>query len=103
MAGAQFQTGSAEMIAAVRSMQDVNQQLQSNLSNLQGEVEGVIGAWAGTAATAFQTLMGKFQEDAKNLNNDLMQISEAVQGNQQAYAAQEQEQQSSMSQILNGL
>ena len=41
MAGAQFTTGSAELIAAVRSMQDVNQQLQSNLSALQSEVEGV--------------------------------------------------------------
>ena len=103
MAGAQFQTGDAEMTAAVQSMQDVNSQLQSNLQRLASEVEGVVGAWAGQAATAFQTLMGKFQDDAKKLNQDLLQISEAVTGNKNAYVQQEQEQQSAMSQILNGL
>ena len=103
MAGAQFQTGSAEMTAAVSSMQDINSQLQSNLSQLQSEVEGVIGAWGGQAATAFQTLMSKFHEDSTKLNQDLMQISDAVEGNRKAYVAQEQEQHSAMTNILNGL
>jgi len=103
MAGAQFTTGSVEMTAAVSSMQDVNSQLQNNISQLQSEVEGVVGAWGGDAASAFQTLMVKFHEDATKLNNDLMQISEAVEGNRKAYVAQEQEQHSSMTNILNGL
>lgn len=99
----QFTTGSAEMTSAVQSMQEVNQSLQQHLSQLRSEVEGVVGAWGGDAASAFQTLMTKFDEDANKLNTDLMQISEAVEGNRKAYVQQEQEQHSSMTSILNGL
>ena len=102
MAG-NFQTGSAEMLAAVSNLRDVNQALQGNLSRLQSEVEGVSGAWQGAAATAFANLMSKFNEDATKLNQDLEQISEAVEGNQKAYQAQEDSAQSSMSSILGGL
>jgi WXG100 family type VII secretion target len=100
---AQFTTGSAEMLAAVQQMEDVNSALQGNLKTLQSEVEGVSGQWAGAAATAFTTLMSKFNEDATKLNQDLSQIAEAVTGNQKTYQAQEDEAQSSMSQILGGL
>jgi WXG100 family type VII secretion target len=100
---ASFQTGSAEMLAAVKSMEDVNQQLQNNLKHLQSEVEGVATAWRGTAATAFNTLMSKFNDDATKLNTDLNQIADAVRGNQVNYQAQEDSAQSSMSSILSGL
>ena len=103
MAGAQFTTGNAEMLAAVSNMEQVNQALQGNLRNLQNEVDNVASAWAGQAHTAFQTLMAKFNEDATKLNTNLQQISEAVRSNNQAYQAQEQDQQSSMTQILGGL
>lgn len=102
MAG-KFATGSAEMLQAVSSMESANQALQGNLSRLQSEVEGVAGNWQGTAATAFATLMAKFDEDGKKLNTDLQQIADAVRGNQQAYQAQEDENQSSMTNILGGL
>ena len=102
MAGS-FQTGSAEMLAAVKSMEDINAQLQKNLQTLQSEVESVSSAWKGSAATAFNTLMGKFNEDANKLNQDLSQIAEAVGTNQKAYQAQEDSAQSSMTSILGGL
>src|ERR1700756_1555539 len=95
-----FQTGSAEMLQAVKSMEDANQSLQANLRTLQSEVEGISGQWVGTAATAFTNLMDKFHTDATQLNNDLQQISESVRGNQQAYQASEDDNQSSISNIL---
>ena len=100
---AQFQTGSAEMLAAVQSMDEVNQALQGNLSRLQSEVEGISGQWAGAAASAFTNLMAKFNDDATKLNRDLQQIGEAVAGNNKAYQAQEDSAQSSMTSILGGL
>jgi WXG100 family type VII secretion target len=100
---AQFTTGSPEMLQAVQSMEQVNQALQGNLKNLQSEVDGVSGQWSGAAASAFTTLMAKFNEDGAKLNTDLQQIAEAVGSNQKAYQASEDEQQSSMSQILGGL
>lgn len=84
-------------------MEDVNSQLQSNLRNIASEVEGVAGAWVGSASSAFQTLMNRFHEDATKLNQDLLQISQAVTGNKTAYVQQEQEQESQMNRILGGL
>jgi len=100
---AQFTTGSPEMLAAVSSMEQANQALQGNIKNLQSEVEGVGGAWSGAAATAFSTLMAKFNEDATKLNTDLQQIADAVRSNNSTYQAQEDQAHSSMSQILGGL
>lgn len=102
MAGS-FQTGAAEMMSAVQSMEQVNQALQANLKNLQSEVEAVSSAWQGTAASAFNNLMVKFNEDATNLNKDLQQIADAVTGNNRSYQAQEEQAHSSMTQILGGL
>jgi WXG100 family type VII secretion target len=98
-----FQTGSAEMLQAVKSMEETNQAMLGNLKTLQGEVEQVAGMWQGAAATAFTTLMAKFDEDAAKLNRDLGQIAEATTGNQKAYQAQEDTTNSAMSQILGGL
>lgn len=102
MAG-QFTTGSQEMLAAVQSMEEMNQQLQKNLSTLQNEVSEVAAQWRGAAASAFTTLMSQFNDDASKLNTDLSQIADAVRGNSQAYSANEDQAQSSMTSILGGL
>lgn len=101
MAG--FQTGAQELQKAAQQMEQSNQQLMGNLKNLAGECEQIRGTWAGAAATAFSNLMERFQADAKNLNDSLNSISEAVTGNAQAYAQQEQEAQDSISRITSAL
>jgi WXG100 family type VII secretion target len=101
MAG--FQTGADELVKAAQQMENTNQQLQSNLSQLANEVESIAGVWQGEAASAFQTLMTHFQTDAKNLNDSLNQIAEAVSGSATAYRQQEQESQSSLSSITQAL
>jgi WXG100 family type VII secretion target len=101
MAG--FQTGADELVKAAQQMETTNQQLQQNLSQLANEVEQIQGAWVGEASTAFQTLMTHFNDDAKNLNQSLNQISEAVSGSATAYRQQEQESQQSLSSITQAL
>ncbi|HYS39424.1 MAG TPA: WXG100 family type VII secretion target [Pseudonocardiaceae bacterium] len=98
-----FQTGSTEMLQAVKTMEEVNQAMLGNLKTLQQEVEQVAPTWQGAAASAFTTLMAKFDEDAAKLNRDLGQIAEAVTGNAKAYQAQEDTTNSQMTQILGGL
>ncbi|HEX3791408.1 MAG TPA: WXG100 family type VII secretion target [Pseudonocardiaceae bacterium] len=101
MAG--FTTGSPELLQAGKQLEDTNQQLMAALNSLEQEVEGVAGAWSGSAASAFQTLMQHFSDDAKKLNTDLDQISQAVTGNAKAYQQQEDESQQSLSSIISGL
>lgn len=102
MAGS-FATGAAELQKAAQQMNDTNQQLMSNLSKLAGECENIKGTWKGQASIAFANLMERFQTDAKNLNQSLEQISEAVGANASNYAQQEQEAQQSISQITSTL
>jgi WXG100 family type VII secretion target len=101
MAG--FETGSAELMQAAGEMENANQDLQSQLSQLATAVDAVEGAWKGMAATAFQQLMMKFGQDAKSLNEALLAISEQVTGSAQAYQAQEEAANQSVSQIMSTL
>ncbi|HEY4021595.1 MAG TPA: WXG100 family type VII secretion target [Pseudonocardiaceae bacterium] len=102
MAGS-FKTGADELQRAGTQMEDTNSQLMSNLSKLASECEQIRGTWQGAAAIAFTNLMSRFEEDAKNLNNSLQQISEAIGANATNYRQQEQEAQQSMSSITNTL
>jgi WXG100 family type VII secretion target len=101
MAG--YQTGAAELLKAAGQMETTNDQLMNNLKKLSDEVEQVTSSWSGQAATAFQTLMSKFSEDATKLNKDLDTISHAVTGNAQAYRQQEDEAAQSVSAIASAL
>jgi WXG100 family type VII secretion target len=100
---AYFQTGSTELRQAAKSMEDGNANLMQQLSQLASAVEGVSGAWVGQAHTAFQTLMSRFAEDSKKLNDSLVQIAEQVSGSATDYDVQEQQAQQSLSAITNTL
>lgn len=101
MAG--YTTGAPELQAAAKEMESGNADLMQQLSQLASSVEGVSGAWQGAAATAFHSLMARFSEDAKKLNDSLVQISEQVAGSATAYQAQEEQAQQSLSSITNTL
>jgi len=98
-----YEAGSAELKQAARQMEDTNANLMNQLSQLASAVEGIAGSWKGQAHTAFQTLMGRFAEDAKKLNDSLVQIAEQVSLSSDEYDRQEAEAQQSLSQITNVL
>jgi WXG100 family type VII secretion target len=102
MAGG-YTTGAAELTKAAQQMESTNTQLMNNLKKLSDEVEQVASSWKGQAATAFQTLMSKFSDDAQKLNKDLDTISQAVTGNANAYRQQEDEAAQSVSAIASAL
>ena len=98
-----YQAGSAELKKAASQMEQANADLMGQLSQLASSVEGIAGQWAGSAHTAFQTLMGRFAEDAKKLNDSLVQIAEQVSLSSDEYVKQEEEASQSLSQITNTL
>lgn len=101
MAG--YQTGSDELRRVAGQMMDANQNLQSELQQLASAVDAVQGAWQGQAATAFTSMMQRFQQDAKTLNESLVNISEQTTGSAQAYDEQEQAANDSVSAIAQTL
>lgn len=99
MAG--FDVGSVELRQAGQEMVDANENLMQQLQQLAAAVDAV--AWKGQAATAFKSLMTAFNNDAKRLNDALMNMAEQVAGSADAYEAQEQAAQESLTGITQAL
>jgi early secretory antigenic target protein ESAT-6 len=103
MAGNMYTTTPEEMQRAATQVQQTNEQVQSMLSQLQGQLEPLSGAWRGQAATAFQSLMVRWNNDARQLNQALSGIGEAIQVSGRSYQQAEETHSQSMSQIASAL
>jgi WXG100 family type VII secretion target len=98
-----FGTTVEEMQRAGQHVFAVNNAVQGDLANLQGRLAPLAGAWRGEAATAFASLMARWDADARALNEALRSIGEAVQGSAASYQAEEEQSASSMSAIQAAL
>ncbi len=102
MAG-MYQTTPEEMQRAATQVQQVNEQVQARLSQLQSQLAPLAGAWQGEASTAFQGLMERWNNDAKQLNQALRGIGESIQVSGRSYQQAEEAQKQSMSSITSAL
>jgi WXG100 family type VII secretion target len=66
------------MQAAAQHVQEVNDQIQSQLSSLLNRLEPLKGAWKGEGATSFNALIERWHEDATQLNQVLQSIGERL-------------------------
>jgi WXG100 family type VII secretion target len=90
MTSGAFNTETAQMQQAAGKVDDVNNQVRSLLSSLQGQVEAVQAAWQGQAAATFQQIMVRYNEDATKLSQALEGISEQIRGSGTGYATSDQ-------------
>ena len=81
----------------------VNDTVQADLATLRSRLVPLAGAWRGDAATAFATLMARWDADAKSLNDALRGIGEAIQGSGVSYQAQEDQHAGGLSSIRAAL
>jgi len=91
------------MNKAAQSVQQTVQEIRSEMSSLQGNLEPVASAWKGSAASAFQQLMQRFMDDGQKLTQALDAIGESLSSNTKSYSAVEESSQSSISKLLGGL
>jgi WXG100 family type VII secretion target len=103
MAGSSYQTDIQTMGDASQKVFNVNQQVQSRLSQLRSQLEPLSGVWKGQAYSSFQSLMARWDQDAQQLNQALHGIGEGLKGNQQRYQQSEETNQSSFRSITNRL
>ncbi|AHW63243.1 WXG100 family type VII secretion target [Corynebacterium glyciniphilum] len=80
-----FRTTTEVMQATAGKVDTVNDQVQSELTRLQGTVDGVAGAWKGDAQVAFANLMIRWHESARELRQALDGISENIRSNARAF------------------
>ena len=102
MAGA-FGTQFDVMQKAAQSVQQAVQDINAEMRSLQGNLEPVASSWQGSAASAFQQLMQRFNDDGQKLTQALDAIGEALGANTKNYSAVEEQNSSSIAQILGGL
>jgi WXG100 family type VII secretion target len=63
---------------AQQKVTGVNEDVQATIKQVADTVMGLQGAWTGAAATAFQNLMIRFNDDATKLNQALLAIAEQL-------------------------
>src|SRR5256885_390057 len=85
-----FQAELPTMQAAAQHVQEVNEQIQSQLTGLLSRLEPLKSAWKGEAASDYQALQQKWNTSADDLNAVLRQISGALRTASDNYVSGEQ-------------
>ncbi|AGP31527.1 WXG100 family type VII secretion target [Corynebacterium terpenotabidum] len=80
-----FRTTTDVMHSTAGKVDTVNDQVQAELSRLQGTVDALQGVWRGEAQTAFGQLMVRWNDAARDLRAALGGISENIRGNARAF------------------
>ena len=79
----------AQIQLASQHVDQVSQQIQSQLSTLYNNIAPLESLWQGGAAASFQQLLAEWQQDAAKINTILGQISEGLLLNFNQYTAAE--------------
>ena len=91
------------MQKAAQQVQQVSEEINAELNSLLSNLEPVAASWKGNAASAFQQLMARWQEDAGKLTQALAGIAEMLDSTNRSYSTAEENNSSQISAILKGL
>ena len=81
-----FRTEADVMLATAGHVDTTNNEVQGELTRLQGVVDGVRGSWAGSAQVSFDGLMQRWNTSARELREALTSISDNIRHNSKAQA-----------------
>lgn len=98
MAGS-FGTSFDVMQKAAQQVDQVSQEITTELSSLLSQIEPVASTWKGQASSAFQALMDRWHTDATKLTQALQGISESLGASTKNYSAAEDSNQQQISKI----
>jgi WXG100 family type VII secretion target len=101
MAG--FGTTPEQMHRAAVQVQQVNEQVQAQLTQLRNQLAPLSGGWKGEASTAFEALMVRWDSDARALSQALQSIGESIRLSGVSYQRAEQAHRQNMSAITSAL
>ena len=102
-AGSSYGTDFETMTKAAQSVNQAVQDIGAEMRSLDSALEPIASAWKGQAASAFQQLIQKFNDDCTKLTQALDAIGQAMGANTKNYTAAEEQQSSAMGQLLQGL
>lgn len=71
--------------------------IDQQVKQVRGEIEQLRGFWSGAAAASFATLMARWDEEARKLNEVLVTLEDALAGTERDQAATEESHQQTIS------
>src|SRR5260370_28849753 len=101
--GSSFGTSVDVMQKAAQQVEQVSQEIGQELRSLESQLEPVAASWKGSAASAFQQLMLRWNEDASKLTQALNGIAEILGSTTKNSSTTEQDNASQIGRILGGL
>ncbi|GAB3706858.1 WXG100 family type VII secretion target [Corynebacterium nasicanis] len=84
-----FRTEADVMLATAGHVDTTNNEVQSELTRLQGVVDGVRANWTGSAQTSFDSLMQRWNVSAGELRDALTSISDNIRHNARSFESME--------------
>ena len=86
-----FQVDSEAVLSATAATRGSIARLQAEAAGLQSNLSGLQGAWSGSAATAFQSLLSEWTAAYQRVEQTLTAMNEALTHAGQGYAEVEQQ------------
>lgn len=84
-----FRTEADVMLATAGHVDTTNNEVQSELTRLQGVVDGVRASWTGSAQVSFDALMQRWHTSAGELREALTSISDNIRHNARSFESME--------------
>lgn len=92
----QTESQSAQMASTANEFDRINGSLQSMLSTLMRELEGLSAGWKGQGAMAFELVKTQYASDLQRLNDALAETAEAIRTSGASYERSDAEAASSI-------
>jgi WXG100 family type VII secretion target len=97
-----FQGTVAQFTDAEGKVTEVRASMDQNLSTLRDRIEATRAGWQGDAQKAFDHVMLRFDDDARQMNQALQQIAELLREAGSKYEKSEQQQQEILGAVNRG-
>ncbi|SEF31452.1 WXG100 family type VII secretion target [Amycolatopsis pretoriensis] len=101
-AGAGFQGTVQQFSEAEGRVTEVRAQMDTNLVTLRDRIEATRAGWQGVAQKAFDNVMTRFDDDARQMNQALQRIAELLREAGSKYERSEQQQQEILAAVNKG-
>jgi WXG100 family type VII secretion target len=102
MAGG-YGTDVAVMQKAASQIRQTSDEINGELRSLLALLEPLASQWRGEAATAFQQLIERWQQDANKLTQALGGIADGMSSSSSSYSSSEEANRSQIANIMSGL
>ncbi|KOV80614.1 WXG100 family type VII secretion target [Nocardia sp. NRRL S-836] len=94
-----FGTTTTELDALAKRIIEADETAQAKIRQVRDAAETVAGSWKGSAHTAFQSLIARFDDDARKVQEALRAIAEQISDTSKVYAQNEQAQEQEISNV----